>query len=95
MTERETAIQMIALMAHIEGISEEQQLVPPVEVNATDQDGKVWAFEYSPEWDSVDLLQVVPRLPITLRLKDANGSFVETRITDSTLRPEWLKRFLQ
>jgi hypothetical protein len=95
MNEREIAIQLIALMAHIEGISEEQQFVPPVEVNATDQDGKVWNFEYSPEWDSVDLLPVAPSLPISLRLKDANGSFVETQITDSTLRPEWLKRFLQ
>ena len=88
-------MQLIALMAHIEGISDEQQFLLPIEVNATDQDGNEWDFEYSPEWDSVDLLQAAPRLPITLRLKDANGNSVETRITDSTLRLEWLKRFLQ
>jgi hypothetical protein len=95
MNEKEIAIQLIALMAHIEGISEERQFVPPVEVNVTDQDGKVSGFEYSPEWDGVDLLQTPPRLPVTLRMKDANGSSVETRLTDLTLRPDWIKRFLQ
>jgi hypothetical protein len=94
MSEREIAIQLIALMAHVEGIAEEQKFVPPVEVSATDLDGQIWEFEYSPEWDSVGLLHVTPRLPMTLRLKDASGNSVETRITDSTLRPEWLKRFL-
>ena len=95
MNEREIAMQLIALMAYIEGISEEQQFVPPVDVNATDQDGKVWNFEYSPEWDSVDLLQIAPISPVTLRLKDANGKSVETQIAELTLRPEWIKRFLQ
>jgi hypothetical protein len=93
--EKEIAMQLIALMAHIEGISDEQQFLLPIEVNATDQDGNEWDFEYSPEWDSVDLLQVAPTLPVTLRLKDANGRFVETQITELTLRPDWIKRLLQ
>jgi hypothetical protein len=93
--EKEIAIQLITLMAHIEGMSAEQQFVPPVAVNATDQDGNEWDFEYSPEWDCVDLLQVAPTLPVTLRLKDANGKFVETQITELTLRPDWIKRLLQ
>ena len=93
--EKEIAIQLITLMAHIEGISAEQQFVSPVEVNVTDQDGKVWDFEYSPEWDSADLLQVAPTLPVTLRLTDAEGKSVEIDITDLTLRPEWIKRLLQ
>lgn len=93
--EKEIAVQLITLMAHIEGISEEQQFVPPVAVNVTDQDGNVWDFEYSPEWDSSDLLQVAPTLPATLRLTDASGSSVETQITELTLRPDWIKRFLQ
>jgi hypothetical protein len=95
MNEREIAMQLIALMAHIEGISEEQQFVSPVEVNATDKDGNEWDFEYSPEWDSAGLLQIAPTLPVTLRLKDANGKSAETQITELTLRPEWIKRFLQ
>ena len=88
-------MQLIALMAHIEGISDEQQFLLPIEVNATDQDGNEWDFEYSPEWDSVDLLQVAPTLPVALRLKDANGRIVETQITELTLRPDWIKRLLQ
>lgn len=95
MNEREIAMQLIVLMAHIEGISEEQQFVSPVEVNATDLDGNEWGFEYSPEWDSADLLQIAPTLPVTLRLKDAKGKSVETQITELTLCPEWIKRFLQ
>jgi hypothetical protein len=92
MNEREIAIELIAL---IEGISEEQQFVPPVEVKATDQDGNAWDFEYDPERDCVNLLQIAPTLPVTLRLKDANGKSAETQITELTLRPEWIKRFLQ
>ena len=95
MKEKEIDMKLIALMAHIEGISDEQQFLLPIEVNATDQDGNEWDFEYSPEWDSVDLLQVAPTLPVTLRLKDANGRFVETQITELTLRPDWIKRLLQ
>jgi hypothetical protein len=95
MNEREIAMQLIALMAHVEGISEENQFVPPVQVNATDQEGNVSDFKYSPEWDCADLLQVAPTLPVILRLTDANGRFVETRITELTLRPDWIQRFLQ
>lgn len=95
MTEKEIAIQLITLMAHVEGISEENQLTPPIEVRATDRDGTQWEFEYSPEWDSVDILFEVPKLPVSLRLTDAMGKSVETEITDLTLRPEWIKRFLQ
>lgn len=52
MNEKEKAItfKLIALMAHVEGISEEQKFVAPISVNITDKDGKVWDFEYSPEW---------------------------------------------
>lgn len=95
MTEREIAIQLITLMAHIEGISEENQLVPPVNVHAVDQSQLVWDFDYDSEWDSADVLPIAPKLPVDLRLVDSTGKVVETRITDLTLRPEWLKRFLQ
>lgn len=95
MTEKEIAVQLIALMAHVEGISEENLLIPPIEVRATDRDGTQWEFEYSPEWDSVDVLYEVPKLPVLLRLTDAMGKSIETGITDLTLRPEWIARFLQ
>jgi hypothetical protein len=95
MNEREIAIQLFTLMAHVEGISEENQLIPPIEVRATDRDGKVSDFEFSPEWDSVDILQTAPRLPVSLRLTDAKGKTIETDITDLTLRSEWISRFLQ
>ena len=49
MNEREIAIQLFTLMAHVEGISEENQLIPPIEVRATDRDGKVSDFEFRPE----------------------------------------------
>jgi hypothetical protein len=93
--ERNIAIHLIALIAHVEGISEEQKFVPPVAVNVTDQDGKVWDFEYSPEWESVDILHVAPKLPVSLRLTDAKGNAIETEITDLTLRPEWIRPFLR
>ncbi len=95
MTEREDAVQLIALMGHVEGIAEENRFVPPVEVDAIDRDGQVWSFEYSPAWDSVDMLNVAAKLPLNLRFRDANGAMLEVDITDWTLRPEWLKRFLQ
>lgn len=95
MNEKETAIQLITLMAHVEGISEENQLIPPIEVRVIDRDNKVSDFEFSPEWDSVEILQEAPRLPVSLRLTDAKGKARETEITDLTLRPEWIRRFLQ
>ncbi len=95
MNERNIAIELIAFMAHVEGIAEENRLVPPIEVNATDQDGRGWNFEYSPDWDSLDIVNVTPKLPLSLRLRDANGNIVETAITNLNLRPEWLKRFVQ
>jgi hypothetical protein len=95
MNEREIAVQLITLMTHVEGISEENQLIPPIEVRATDRDGRVSDFQYSPEWDSVDILHEAPRLPVSLRLRDAKGKTIETNITDGTLRPEWIRRFLQ
>jgi hypothetical protein len=95
MTEREIAIQLIALMAHVEGISEENRFVPPIEVTVTDRDSHELEFEYSPEWDELNGMLVPPKLPVTLRLTDAEGSTVETRLTDLTLRADWIKHFLQ
>lgn len=42
----------------------------------------------------MDILREVPRLPVSLRLTDANGKGIETEISDLTLRPEWLRPFL-
>ena len=91
MDEKQIAMQIIAFMAHVEGISEDEQLVPPVEVNATDRSGTVFDFEYSPEWDGVDLYDA-PSLPVSLRLTDATGRVIKTKITDFTLRPEWVQK---
>lgn len=93
--QKEISVQLIALMAHVEGICEERGLVPPIDVTATDIDGNVWEFDYSPEYDWVDLLQVAPRLPITLRLIGANGDSAELLIADLNPRPEWMRPFLQ
>jgi hypothetical protein len=93
--EKEIAVQLITLMAHVEQISAEQKFVPPVAVNVTDQDGKVWDFEYSPEWDSVDILHEAPRLPVSLRLTDVKGRYVETPVSELMLRSDWIKPFLQ
>jgi hypothetical protein len=79
-------------MAHVEGICGEHKLVPPVRVNAVDQDGTVWDFEYSP--DSVGVLQAMPRLPIRLRGTDSTGRVAEMEITELTVRPDWIERFL-
>jgi len=91
----EIAKQPIVLMGHIETICEERGFIPPVEVNATDFDGTVWEFDFSPEYDSVDLLLVAPRLPVTLRLRDAKGSSAEAQVTDLRCPPGWIRRFLQ
>jgi hypothetical protein len=92
---KEIARQLIVMMAQVEGVCEEHKLIPPIEVNATDLQGRVWGFDYSPEGDSVEVLLVAPSLPLTLRLRDAEGSTAEARISSLTLRPVWMKRFLQ
>ena len=91
----EISRQLMALMAHVETTCEERRLVPPIEVTATDLDGNDWRFEYSPDYDWVDLLRVAPRLPITLRLIGANGDSAEVQIADLNPRPQWMKPFLQ
>ena len=87
--------QLVAMMAHIEDICEEQGFIPPVAVRVTDIAGQTWAFDYDPEWDEVDILREAPQLPITVRIQDAKGNCVERRITDLAPRPEWMKPFLQ
>lgn|ERR1035438_4668027 len=93
--QKEISRQLIAFMAHVEGTCEERGLVPPIDVTATDLDGNESRFDYSPDYDWVDLLRIAPRLPITLRLIDANGDSAELRITDLNPRPEWMRPFLQ
>jgi hypothetical protein len=93
-SEKEMVSNLISLMGHVEGITEENGLAPPVEVSATDCDGNQWNCEYYPHRDWVHCLPVVLHLPITLRLIDANGRTVEHEIAD-LLRPEWLKTFVQ
>ena len=95
MNEKQIDFQLIRFMAHIEGIAEESQLDPPIRVKASDRGGTMWEFEYSPDWDSLDVLRVIPALPISVRLQDANERIAETEITDWALKPEWMKRFLQ
>jgi hypothetical protein len=79
MNKREVANQLMALMAHIVVISEENQFAPPIEVNATDQDRNEWDFEYSPGCD-VDLMLASPKLPITLRLRDSKGTLLRREL---------------
>lgn len=93
--QKEISVQLIAFMAHVEGTCQERGLVPPIDVTATDVDGNVWEFDYSPEYDWVDLSRVAPKLPITLSLIDGNGDSAEVRITDLNPRPEWMRPFLQ
>jgi hypothetical protein len=93
--EKDTVTQLIGLMAHVEGACDELGFTPPVEVLATDAEGQTWEFDYSSTCDLVGLLHLTPKMPITLRLQDSNGSCVERQIADLTSRPEWEKRFLQ
>lgn len=92
---KEIAGRLVVMMAQVERVCEEHKLMPPVEVNATDPHGRVWEFDYSPEDDSVEVLLVAPSLPLTLRLRDAEGNTVEVRITSLTLPRHCMKRFLQ
>lgn len=92
---QEISSQLVGLVAHVERICEEHGLLPPFEISVTDACTKVREFDYSSEWKSVDLLHVALKRPITLRLRDAEGSFAELQITGLTLRPEWIHRFLQ
>ena len=87
--------QLIAVMAHVETVCEERGLIPPIDVTITNFDGNEWRFDYSPDYEWVDLLPVAPRLPITLSLIDGNGDSAEVRITDLNPRPEWMRPFLQ
>jgi hypothetical protein len=87
---------MFALVLDVNGICEEMSLIAPVQVRATDADGqRFWSFKFDPANMSVKVPEVAPRLPITLRLKDSNGTRVERQITDLTIKLEPLKRFLQ
>ncbi|HEX4919882.1 MAG TPA: hypothetical protein VFV92_03990 [Candidatus Bathyarchaeia archaeon] len=93
--EQKIVSKLIALMAQVEAICEAHRLLPPVEITARDRQGRLFNFDYDPEWDSVELLHVAPEPPITVRLGDANGTVVEVEITDFAVRPEWMKRSLQ
>jgi hypothetical protein len=57
-------------------------------VDATDFDGRVWNFDFNPEFDSLELLLSRRTLPITLQLRDAAGTIIEDQITDLTMESE-------
>jgi hypothetical protein len=94
--QRAMSNRMFAFALQVNGICEEMSLIAPVQVRATDADGqKFWSFDFAPASDSIRVPEVAPRLPITLRLKDSNGTRVERQITDLTIKLESLKRFHQ
>jgi hypothetical protein len=93
--EKEIVTQLIALMAHVEGACEELGFTSPVEVCATDVNGQTWQFDFDAESDSVDLLHVAPKLPITLELRDSKGNCVTRHIAHLVSQPEWKDGFLQ
>lgn len=87
----EVPLQKFVLMGRVEDISKNQGLVPPVEVNVVDADGTDYDFEYSPEYESVNLPPVTGRSPLFLRLTDVKGTQVEQKLTDLKVPPEWGK----
>jgi len=87
----EVLLQKMVLMGHVEDISANQGLVPPVEVNVVDADGTDYDFEYSPEYESVNLPPLPGRPPLLLRLTDAKGTQMEQKLADLRLPPGWKK----
>ncbi len=77
------ADQIVACVMVVERICDENRLIPPVKVKAIDLNGKVWEFEFNPEWDSFELLLPPPSLPVTLHITDSAGHTLEENVTDS------------
>ena len=97
MNEKEKEIQskLIVTMAYIEEFSDENHLVPPIEVSLTDASGHDWQFDYHPESDWVDMERRAPKLPVAVLLRDSEGTIVEARITTFSLPARWMAPFLQ
>lgn len=87
----EVMLPKCVLMGHVEDISTNHGLVSPVEVKVVDADGTAYDFEYSPEYESVNLPPVPGRPPLLLRLTDAKGTHVEQKLADLGMPPEWRK----
>ena len=60
-------------MGYVKEICEKQGLVPPAEVNVVDAGGNQYDFDYSPEYDEVDLPSVPIMLPAVLSFTDREG----------------------
>jgi len=68
MNRREGTAQQILLMGHVEEACEKRGLVPPVEVNVSDAGGYQYDFDFSPEYDVIDLPAVLIMPPVVLRM---------------------------
>ena len=92
---KELIVQQISLMGYVEGICEEHDLVPPVEVSVACGRNESFEFDYTPESERVELPLVHLQLPLILRLTDAAGKSHEAVLSDLTPSPEWARRFSQ